>query len=306
MWGNGPARHEMPAGPSIVFEMEFETNEIGLTLCGVVLRFFSKIRLRVNGGIDAFITSMPPDVTVNVEKGSLNFPDRLRGDDAVMRYAAEGKYLLTAGKPPVGSSGVVVRYHSDFSNVNVLLDVDRCGRDVRQIVRILQCFPMRELLARYDAVLLHSSRVEADGRAIVFSAPSGVGKTTQARLWEQYAGARIVSNDRTIVRRIDGRFVTSGFPVDGSEPVLDPAIIPLGAVVLLRQGTENSAERLPAGRALALLMEQTSVHRWDGAGISQAMLFWSDLLAEYPAILLTCRPDKGAVRCLQAALKEGR
>ena len=282
----------------------YETCDITLTLCGIALRIESELPLRVNSGIDAFETTQPPDVTAHVRAGVLRLPDRLRGSDGAADYAGEGTYRLAAGRPPGGSPSVGVRYRPDFSDAEVLLDTGRGGPYLPQVCKILQVFPMRELLARHDAVLLHSSRVEIDGRAIVFSAPSGTGKSTQARLWERYAGARIVSNDRTIVRRMDGRYVTSGFPVDGSEPVLDPGIIPLGAVVLLRQGAENRAERLPAGRALALLMEQTAAQRWDADGRTQAVLFWSGLLEEYPAVLLTCRPDEGAVRCLQAALEK--
>ena len=283
--------------------MEFETKDICLSFCGIVLEFMSDVPMRVNGGIEAFMTSLPPFVTVRVKKGSYCFPDHLHGSDIVMKYASDGKYCLTTGIPPGGSSGVVVRYLPDFSDVEVLLDVDRCGKDVRQVCRIIQCFPITELLMHYDALLVHASRVEIDGSAIVFSAPSGTGKTTQAKLWEQYEGARIVSNDRTIVRRINGDFITSGFPVDGSEPVFDPSLIPLVKIILLHQGDENRAERIPVGRALAFLMEQTVLNSWDSAGITRAMLFWSDLLTQYPAILLTCRPDEGAVHCLTEALE---
>ena len=303
----GPARQECQPAPHCTLKMVtngYEVCDITLTLCGIALRIVSELPLRVNSGIGGFQTAAAPDVTVQVRSGVLRFPDRLRGSDRLMDYAAEGEYLLAAGRNTVGTAMAWVKYRPDFSDVEVLLDVEHFGRDILQCCEVLKNFPIRQLLARYDAVLLHSSRVKTGGRAILFSAPSGTGKSTQARLWEQYAGARIVSSDRTIVRRIDGRFVTSGFPVDGSEPILDPGIIPLGAVVLLRQGTENRAERIPAGQALAFLMEQTALNRWDGAGMTQAMLFWSDLLAECPAILLTCRPDEGAVRCLQDALRE--
>ena len=284
--------------------MNFETYGITLNLCGIRLRFESDLPLRVSYEIEAFRTEAPPDVTAHVRDGTMRLPADRRSSGPVTMCANIGERLFSAGKNGRESTSVVAEYCPDFSSVEVLVDAAHCGWNVRQVCKILQVFPMRELLARYDAVLLHSSRVEVDGRAIIFSAPSGTGKTTQARLWEKYAGARIVSNDRTIVRRIGGRFVTSGFPVDGSEPVLDPKIIPLGAIVPLRQGTENRAEHMSAGRALAQLMEQTALNSWDSKGKTQAMLFWGDLLAEYPAILLTCRPDEGAVRCLQAALKE--
>ena len=283
--------------------MGYETYDITLILCGIILRFVSEVPLRVSEEIDVFRTDALPDITVPVRNGTIRLPAEQYAGSPVTMCASEGDWLLSAKKTERETTTIVVRYRPDFSASEILVDAEHCGHDIRQVCSILQCFPIRALLAKYDAVLLHSSRIELGGSAVVFSAPSGTGKTTQARLWAKYAGARIVSNDRTIVRRVGGRFVTSGFPVDGSEPVLDPAIIPLGALVLLRQGAENRAEQLPAGQALALLMEQTALNSRDGPGMTQALLFWSEVLAHCPVYRLTCTPDERAVRCLQKALE---
>ena len=43
-------------------------------------------------------------------------------------------------------------------------------------------------LVKKDSMVLHCAYVEYKGEAVLFSAPSETGKTTQANLWEKYRG----------------------------------------------------------------------------------------------------------------------
>ena len=63
-------------------------------------------------------------------------------------------------------------------------------------------------LPQFDALWLHSAVMEMDGEGYAVTAPSGYGKTTQARLWlKAFPGkARIINGDNPIVRKEGGRF----------------------------------------------------------------------------------------------------
>lgn len=50
-------------------------------------------------------------------------------------------------------------------------------------------FALERRMLQKDSFILHSAYIRHRGRAILFSAPSGTGKSTQASLWAQYAGA---------------------------------------------------------------------------------------------------------------------
>ena len=54
-------------------------------------------------------------------------------------------------------------------------------------------------LCFFQTILLHGAFVDYGERGLVFTGPSGIGKTTQAELWQQYAGARIVNGDKVHV-----------------------------------------------------------------------------------------------------------
>ena len=57
-----------------------------------------------------------------------------------------------------------------------------------------------QLLLPFSCVLLHASVIEYAGGAVLFSAPSGTGKSTQAALWARHRGAHIRNGDKAGVR----------------------------------------------------------------------------------------------------------
>lgn len=53
----------------------------------------------------------------------------------------------------------------------------------------LSLFGLEKEMIRASSLIFHSAYIAKDGEAILFSAPSETGKSTQAALWEQYRGA---------------------------------------------------------------------------------------------------------------------
>ena len=154
----------------------------------------------------------------------------------------------------------------------------------------------RALLQR-GAPILHASYISWQGHAVLFSAPSGTGKSTQAGLWAQHAGAEIVNGDRVLLRKRDDRWYAFGYPCCGSSQICLNRTLPLRAIVLLRQGAENAVEELPAARQVQALAGAIEVYPWDSEEIGRAL----DL--EIPVIRLTCRPDGDAVDTLKRYLE---
>lgn len=56
------------------------------------------------------------------------------------------------------------------------------------------------MLMDYGCFWLHASCISWQGNGIVFSAPSGTGKSTQAVLWERLEDAEILNGDRILIR----------------------------------------------------------------------------------------------------------
>lgn len=159
----------------------------------------------------------------------------------------------------------------------------------------------RRLISR-DALVLHCSYIRHDGRAILFSAPSGTGKSTQAGLWEQYRGVKQLNGDRSLLRKIDGVWHACGWPVCGSSEICNNVDTPIRAIVMLSQAGENSIRRLPVMQAFSQLYTQITINRWDRDFQTHAMDLIETLVREIPVYHLACTISEAAVDCLDNAL----
>lgn len=157
-------------------------------------------------------------------------------------------------------------------------------------------------LVKKDSMILHCAYVEYQGEAILFSAPSETGKTTQANLWEKYRGSRTVNGDRSLLGKIDGRWTAQGWPVCGTSEVCNNEALPIKAVVMLSQAKENRAERLTPGHAFPLLYSQITVNKWNTEDHIHTMDLIEDFLGSVPVLHLGCTISEEAVVCLEDVL----
>lgn len=163
-------------------------------------------------------------------------------------------------------------------------------------------FALERHMIKRDSLILHCAYTVYKGRAILFSAPSGTGKSTQAELWKQYRGGRIVNGDRALLRKIDGVWSACGWPVCGSSDICESEDTPLYTIVMLRQGETNHIERLSPIQAFTQLYAQTTINQWNPAFVQRAMELIEDLIGQVPVYQLTCNMTEDAVQCLEQAI----
>lgn len=163
-------------------------------------------------------------------------------------------------------------------------------------------FALERHMIKRDSLILHCAYTVYKGKAILFSAPSGIGKSTQAELWRQYRGSRIVNGDRALLRKIDGVWSACGWPVCGSSDICEAEDTPLYTIVMLRQGETNYIERLSPIQAFTQLYAQTTINQWNPAFVQRAMELIEDLIGQVPVYQLTCNMTEDAVQCLEQAI----
>lgn len=113
-------------------------------------------------------------------------------------------------------------------------------------------------LLDFDGMMLHASAVAVDGRAYLFSANSGVGKSTHAALWKSFLpGAVIVNDDKPAIRFIDGNLFVYGTPFSGKHDISVNSSFLLGGICFLSRGEENSIEEISPSEALPLFLAQS-------------------------------------------------
>ena len=142
--------------------------------------------------------------------------------------------------------------------------------------------------------------------AVLFSAPSETGKSTQAGLWEKYRGTWTVNGDRSLLIREEDGWYANGWPVCGSSEICNNKSYPVRAIVMLSQAKENRISRLKGLEALRKVMEQITINAWNSEFQIQAMDELEILLKEVPVYHLECDISEDAVRCLEDVLAGGR
>lgn len=173
-----------------------------------------------------------------------------------------------------------------------------------QMEHVLSGMMMESRLLANDRLILHASVIRQKNHVILFSAPSGTGKSTQAELWRQYADAEILNGDRVLIRCDGDELLACGLPFAGTSAICKDFSHPIRAIVVLRQGTENRAEAMPPMDALKCLLSQISLQRWNQRDLEAAIRLTERLIAELPIYRFSCLPEKSAVEYLQQVLTE--
>ena len=158
------------------------------------------------------------------------------------------------------------------------------------------------MISAIGAINLHSSFIRWQGGAILFTAPSGTGKSTQAGLWEQYTDAEQINGDRSVIRCVDDVWTAFGFPFAGSSGIFRNKAVPIRAIVVLRQAPENTITRLRPGEAFRLLYSESAIQRWHETAHTVSVDRLVQLSRTVPVYMLCCTPDERAVRLLQDTL----
>ena len=147
-----------------------------------------------------------------------------------------------------------------------------------------------------DGLPLHASLVEKDGFGVIFLGPSGMGKSTQAKLWEQYLGADFIIGDRPGLRKIDGKWIGFGMPWDGKDAIHRQTSVPVRALVWLTQAKENRIALMDPVQAMAVMLKQAMMPVWDDKAMDGATALMGTLAREMPMFHLRCLPDEAAAR----------
>ncbi len=136
------------------------------------------------------------------------------------------------------------------------------------------------LLARDNTFLFHCSAIAFDGEGVLFTAPSGTGKSTHTRLWREAFGERVtvINDDKPLLKvKSDGIYVY-GTPWCGKHGIETNTSVKVKAVAVIERSTENRLERLSFDEGYQVLFAQT--HRPSEPTGAVAALKFISLLAE--------------------------
>lgn len=171
-------------------------------------------------------------------------------------------------------------------------DIPYLSLDEHEYMWTCQAF-YNELL-RHNGIMLHSSCVEKDGYAYLFSARSGTGKSTHTHLWlENLSGTRIINDDKPALICENGVWYACGTPFSGKTDENLDVKIPVRAIVFLHRSETNQVKKTLASLAVAQFLEQT-INPSDRSLAEKMLEYTDDILRKIPIFSLGCNLDPEA------------
>ena len=225
------------------------------------------------------------------------FQGRITFDSEFVRVQDNGgRQLRTYFHTIKGERTATVEQTDDFSyRITVCNKYLPWGCNVEDLF-VQYGFP--HCLPQFGKLLLHCAYILQDGKAILFTAPSGTGKTTQATLWQQCCGSEIINGDRAAIGLENGVLMAYGLPISGMSPDCRNVTAPVAAIVKLSQAKENRVTRLTALQAVRGILSGTYLPHEFSQDLPLLFDLATSFVQRVPVLHLECLPDVSAVHAL--------
>ena len=164
---------------------------------------------------------------------------------------------------------------------------------------------LAEQLARRGVLLMHGSALCMDGQGYIFTAKSGTGKSTHARLWREVFGDRVwmINDDKPMLRVGPDGVTVWGTPWDGKHHLSRNAGAPLSAIVQIRRAPENRLTPMSKAEAFPLLMQQTYASADPATGL-QILSLQRQILEKVRFYTMECNMEKEAAETAWEGMKQ--
>lgn len=235
---------------------------------------------------------------------------RIDSEEPLLESKYTAPFACAGTKTPdfvitVGYSGE--KMQNGFSNANrsgssVRIEFAESYRGKISAKNALEESGIFRMLAEHGGVVLHSSYIITQrGEALLFSAPSGTGKSTQAELWRSYAGAKVINGDRTLVKAENG-VTANGILFSGTSGISENVTAPLRTIVLLRQSEKNEIRSVSGKEAFMRLLPQCSYYPDEEENLRLVTGILAEIISAVPVYDFGCVPDESAVSALSEVL----
>ncbi len=152
-------------------------------------------------------------------------------------------------------------------------------------------------LPMFNAMVMHACVFEVNGQGIALLAPSGVGKTTHMRLWQQVLPElTIINGDKPIVRFLDNAPFAYGTPWSGKENLHCNRKVKLTDLCFIERSDKNSVEALKSEDCAEILLRQLLIPK-DKVTALLTLQMADKLLNDCHLWKIKCTPTIEAAEC---------
>jgi len=150
-------------------------------------------------------------------------------------------------------------------------------------------------LSQGKGIFLHASGIRDENNGYIFCGPSGIGKTTIAKFWQENKQGIVLNDDRVIVRKINNKFFAYGGPWYSKDNLFSNEKVEINKLFFLKQSRENFIRRLNSKEAFEKIVPQAYFAIWDKSAIDFSFQFLEDLCQKIPCFELGFKPTKEVI-----------
>ena len=172
----------------------------------------------------------------------------------------------------------------------------------RTEMRVFDHLAIEHIMALFHGTMLHSSFISYEGKAILFTAPSQTGKSTQAELWRKHRNASVINGDRSLIKLKDDTLYAYSLPYCGTSNICENYNAPIQAIVVLRQAPYNRITQLRPTVAFRNIYEGCATNIWYSDDVNVVCDLIEQMVKRVPIYLLECLPNEDAVNTLASEL----
>lgn len=247
------------------------------------------LKIRVSSPWEiSFWKRMEPFISAEAAEGEADIWYRLEEADESIQGESEGKLKWEDGEREyrLQVKRTYIEEGTVFKNSN-----------------ILPMMRLENVFLEKGGFFLHAAVISWKGKGILFSAPSGTGKTTQAELWKKYEGAEIINGDRAVVRKKEDGYWAYGSPYAGTSGIFKNEKVKIEAIFLLKQAPYNKISVPEVKEIFKRIYMETTLHPSDEEYMNKMVNILADVVMAIPIYQLECTPTKEAVDMVRVFLE---
>ena len=161
------------------------------------------------------------------------------------------------------------------------------------------------ILINDKIILFHCSAVAVDGRAYLFAAPSGTGKSTHTALWVRLFGEKaiMINDDKPLLRLQDSKLYVYGTPWKGRANIGTNTYAEVAGICFINRDKHNTIKKITSiDSVMPRLLSQTN--RFENPEkMRKTVEFLTDVLKICPIYTLNCNMELEAAQMAYATMK---
>jgi hypothetical protein len=265
----------------------------------------AKILQNDNRNYHGFLKEVPGsggDFTIDVVLDLERMPDtggmeKIFDSEQSWSMYSDGKNYFLSLAAQNGTARWIARFGNISSGVTVYCsELQTSRKNGKTAVLNPVNYPLDQLLLIYtlsqmQGTIVHSAGAGINEGCFIFAGKSGTGKSTIARLLSAGKHTDILSDDRIVIRNIEGQLYAFGTPWPGDAHMAENRKYPLRGIFFIHHGSENRVAELSQGETVERLLQVSSVLWYDKALVTAALSFCGNIALRIPAYELYFRPD---------------